>query len=131
MDDGRRLGERRIRFVMVRNDEGDAAFLGHLGLVNTCNPAIDRDNDVRLLFRRNAPHGRFVQSVPLFRAAGQVMVDICPQQGQSSLQNRGPGHPVDVVIAVHDNSLLRLDRLVQDFGGLHTTRADFPARSET
>ena len=125
MDKCGRVGERRIRFVMVRDDQGDAAFLGHLGLVNAGDSTIDRDDDVRLLLRRDASYGRFVQAVPLLGSAGQVVVDLCPQQGQPSLENGGAGHTVDVVIAVHDDVFPGLNRVMQNFGGLHTAGKTF------
>jgi len=120
VDDGRRLGESRAWLVVIRDDQAHAPLLRQRGLFAACDPAVDRDDQLRALVGEPG-NGLAVQAVPFVEAVGQVVPHLGAQQLQALAQDGGAAHAVDVVVPVDHYATLLPDRLPDGLGGLRAT----------
>ncbi len=106
-----------LPFVVIGNDQIDAALLGNLHLIDRGNAAVYGDDDFRAAvddFREDCG----VQAVPFVDAVGDVPVDLAAEDSDGVPEDGGGGDAVDVVIAVNDDFFFGVNRAGDALGRL-------------
>src|SRR5690349_14903763 len=104
MDDGRRIGQRGAKFVMIGDDQFESKTARRVGLRNTGNAAIDGNDQFRSLLSQDLK--RFVvESVAFINSVRNVISDLAAEQAQALHEQAGAGDAVDIVVAIDGDAL--------------------------
>ena len=96
--------------MVVSHNQVDTCFRSCLAGVKRPNSAVDTNDQLVAFFGRVFDHLGF-QAVAFFQAAGQVEFRSASQHLQSALQHDDGCNPIDVIIAIDQDSFPALDRL--------------------
>ncbi len=119
VDDARGVRQHRARQVMVRDEHGDAEFVGARHAVDARDAVVDGDDQVGRLLRGELDDLRR-QPVAVLEAVRHEVVDVRAHRPQAAQADRAGGRAVAVVVGHDQQARLGLDRVgEQDRGVVH------------
>ena len=109
VDDGQRLRQLGVWFVVIRDDQVDAELVRPPPGVGAANAAIDGDDQLNAIRVQSLDRDR-QKPITVLQPLGDEMDDIRAEHFECAAQDDGGGDAVHVVVAVDRNPLVAGDR---------------------